>query len=222
MTPDDFTINWPYLALAVLMLWFPRQWLRLGGRLFKRRHKHRDKLEQFAADEARDPEDKSVRLGKELTSKRNWLDLIRAAAGSFSLTLFSFELAVRSNEVRLTVLGLQVLVCLSGLLVQCIRREEKVSYFAPIFYLIGLSLGLPDKYYPALFALLLVLAINPVIPNPRVFLAVFALLMLPFGVLFGAELIRLIATVVLVCLPSLISLLAGRPLVIYSKRVKPA
>ncbi len=222
MTPADFTIHWPYLALATLMLWFPRQWLRLGGRLFKRRHKHRDKLEQFATEEARDPEDKSVRLGKELVNKRNWLDLFRAAAGSFSLTLFSFELTVRSSEARLTVLGLQVLVCLVGLLIQCIRREEKVSYFAPIFYLIGMSAGLPDEYYPALFALLLVMAINPAIPNPRVFLAAFALLLLPFGFLFGANLTRLIATSVLVCLPSLISLLAGRPLVIYSKRVKPA
>ncbi len=220
MSPDDFTINRPYLALAVLMLWFPRQWLRLGGRLFKRRHKHRDRLEQFAADEARDPEDKSVRLGKELSSKRNHLDFARAAAGGLSLALFSFELTVRTPGVRLGVLGLQVLVCLIGVLIQCIRREEKVGYFAPIFYLIGLSLGLPGEHYPALFALLLVMALNPVIPNPRVFLGAFGLLLLPFGVLFGADITRLLATAVLVCLPPLISLLAGRPLVIYSKRMK--
>ena len=64
--------------------------------------------------------------------------------------------------------------------------------------------------------------INPVIPSPRVFLTAFGLLMVPFGILFSADALRVGAVVALACLPPLISLLAARPLVIYSKRVKPA
>lgn len=216
-----FVIHWPYLVAAALMLWFPRQWLRLGRRLFKRRHRHKDKLEQFAENRTRDPEDKSVRLGVELRTKRNWMDLARAVAGGLCLMYFAFDPAEPTAEARRSVLLLQVFIALVGTLVQCIRREEKVSYFAPIFYLVGLSAGLGAPY-PTLFSLLLVMAINPVLPNPRVFLAVFGLLMLPFGLLFTADFPRVIAAAALVCVPPLVSVLAARPLVIYSKRVKVA
>lgn len=218
---SDFLIHWAYLAVAALMLWFPRQWLRLGRRFLRRRRQHRDKLEQFANEQARDPEDKSVRIGAELRSKRNWIDLVRATAGSLCLVHFAFEITAMTGDAKRSVLALEVFVLLVGVLIQCIRREEKVSYFAPIFYLVGVGVGLGAPY-PALFSLMLVLAINPVIPNPRVFLTVFGLLMLPFGFLFSADLLRMLATATVTCLPPLISLLAARPLVIYSKRVKPA
>ena len=219
---SEFIIHWPYLALAAAMLWFPRPWYRLGRRLFKRRRRHLDRLEQFAEERARDPDDKSVRMGVECRSKRNWLDLLRAAAGGVGLMYFAFELPETPTlEARRSVFGLQVFVTVVGTLLQCIRREEKVSFFAPIFYLVGLSaaLGSPSG---VLFSLLLMMAINPIIPNPRVFLGSLGLLMLPFGVLFSTEMMRAIAAAALTCLPPLISLLAARPLVIYSKRVKPA
>lgn len=217
----ELTVHWPYLLLAVVLLWFPRQWLRLGKRVFARRRRHKDGLEQFAESRARDPEDKSVRLGIELRSKRNWMDLARAAVGSVCLMEFSFASAEAAEGAQHAVLALQVFVALIGTLVQCIRREEKVSYFAPIFYLVGVGAGLGAPY-PALFSLLLVLAINPVLPNPRVFLSVFGLLMLPFGLLFREDFVRVGAAAALVCVPPLISVLAARPLVIYSKRAKPA
>lgn len=218
---SDFIVHWPYLVLAAAMLWFPRQWLRLGRRFLRRRRKHKDKLEQFAEERARDPDDKSVRLAVEFQSKRNWLDLLRALAGGLGLTYFAFELTAQTTDARRSLLALQFSIGLVGTLIQCIRREEKVSYFAPIFYLVGLSAGLGAPY-PALFSLLLVMAINPIIPNPRVFLTSFGLLLLPFALLFSTEWLRMLAVAVLACLPPLISLLAARPLVIYSKRVKPA
>lgn len=218
---SEFVIHWLYLALAVLMLWFPRQWLRLGHRFLKRRHKHKDKIEQFAEEQARDPDDKSVRLSLEFRGKRNWLDLMRAAAGSLCLVYFAFEITEMTSDARRSVLALQVFVVLVGTLIQCIRREEKVSYFAPIFYLVGIGAGLGSPY-PVIFSLLLVMAINPVLPNPRVFLTVYGLLMIPFGILFSADLLRMLATTAVTCVPPLVSVLAARPLVIYSKRVKPA
>src|SRR5690606_15315473 len=106
----DFIIHWPYLIVAAIMLWFPRQWLRMGKRLFRRRRRHKDKLEQFAENRTRDPEDKSVRLGLEIRTKRNWMDLGRVVAGTLCLVHFAFEVVEPSVEARRNILFLQVFV----------------------------------------------------------------------------------------------------------------
>lgn len=216
--PAELEIHWLYLAAVAAMLWFPRQWLRLGLRLFKRRHRHRDKVEQFADNKARDPDDKSVRLGAEFKNKRNYIDFARAAAGAYCLVAYAFSLSGPSEEGTTTILILQAFVCLMGVLIQSVRREQKLSFFAAIFYLVGLSAGLCG--YAAIMAFLLVLAINPVLPNPRVFIATYASFLLPFGYFFGSTRALLIVTFILLALIPVISLMAKKPMVIYAKKLK--
>lgn len=216
--PAELEIHWSYLAAAVAMLWFPRHWMRLGFRLFRQRRKHRDKIEQFAENQARDPEDKSVRLPAEFANKRNYLDIVRAAAGGYCLVAFTFSLSGPSEGGRLLMRALQLFVCFLGVLIQTVRKEEKLSFFAAIFYLVGLAIGLCG--YPAGLAFLMVLAINPALPNPRVFLAVYALLLLPFGYFFGAPLFWMLSSFGLLVLIPLLSLLAKKPMVIYAKKLK--
>ena len=39
LMPESITAHWPYILLAIALLWFPRQWLRTGKSILKKRHK---------------------------------------------------------------------------------------------------------------------------------------------------------------------------------------
>lgn len=217
--PTELTIHWPYLILAIAMLWFPRQWLRSGARVLKKRRKPDSAMERLAGMGARDPEDKSVQPGREFANFRNYIDLFRALAGGYSLSQFAFT--VESEDAGLTAFFIQAAVLLVAVLIQSIRHDSRVSFFAPIFYFVGMSVG-SSGHYAGLFAFALVLAINPVIPNPRLFLTAYGLLLLPFGLVFSADWRMLTLNAVLVLLPPLMSLLSKRPLVIFTKKPKVA
>ncbi len=78
------TVNLPYLLLAIALLWFPRHWLRLGS-FFKRRRSEgmtRATEEPWRTRESGDPR---VNFGGEFAKFRNYIDLLRAAAGSLAL-----------------------------------------------------------------------------------------------------------------------------------------
>jgi uncharacterized membrane protein len=146
---EPISVNWPYLLIAVALLWFPRHWLRSGKSILKKRHKPDGTLERLAGMGARDPEDRSVQPGREFTNFRNYVDLLRAFAGGYGL---------------------------------------------------------------------IVLAINPIIPNPRWFLTAFGLLLLPFGFVFGAAMPLVAVNTLLILLPPLLSLLTMRPAVIFFRK----
>lgn len=218
---SDITVHWPYLAGTLLMLWFPRQWMRRGKRFLKKRKHPGDKVVQFGNERAVDPDDKSVRLGKEFSSFRNHVDLLRAGAGGWGLANFTF--AAESADARLAVITLQGVILIAALLIQSVRRGEKRVIFAPIFYLAGLGIGACGPL-PGAFSFMLVLLVNPAISNPRWFLTAQATTLLGFG-LYYAEFIAGLWLHGVVCfvvlLPVLLSLLSARPLVIYSKRSLP-
>jgi hypothetical protein len=214
---NQLTINWPYLLLAVAMLWFPRQWLRTGVRVLKKRRKPDGAMERLAGMGARDPEDKSVQPGREFTNFRNYVDLFRALAGGYSLSQFAFSTG--GGETGQAVYIAQGLVLLVAVLIQSVRYDRRLSFFAPIFYFVGMSVG-ASGYYTGLFAFALVLAINPIIPNPRLFLTAYGLLLLPFGYVFDVDLEILGINAALVLLPPFLSLLTKRPLVIFTKKAK--
>lgn len=44
----QLSVSWPYLLTAVTMLWFPRQWLRTGARILKKRRKPDGAMERLA------------------------------------------------------------------------------------------------------------------------------------------------------------------------------
>lgn len=217
---DALRIHWPYLVLAVAMLGFPRQWMRSGARVLKRRRKPDGALEQLAGVGARDPTDKSVQVAREFRSFRNFIDLFRAAAGGYGLTVYSFT--ARSDASADLAFGLQVAVLLVGVLVQAVRVDGgRLSFYAPIFYLVGLSTGF-CQHYTGLFAFALVLAVNPIIPNPRVFLTAFGLLLPPLGWVFDTEFRGVLAMAAGVLAIPLLSLLTKRPVVIFSRKPKSA
>ena len=217
--PSDLTIHWPYLFMAIAMLWFPRQWLRTGVRVLKKRRKPDSALERLAGIGARDPDDKSVQTGREFANFRNYIDLFRALAGGYSLSQFAFTAG--SDDAEIAAFAAQALVLTIAVLIQSIRYDTRVSFFAPIFFFVGMSVG-SSGHYAGLFAFILVLAINPVIPNPRMFLTAYGLLLLPFGLVFDADWRLLTLNTVLVLLPPLMSLLSKRPLVIFAKKAKTA
>jgi hypothetical protein len=228
--PDSLTIHWPYLFAALAMLWFPRQWLRTGRSILKRRRKPDGALERLAGIGARDPEDRSVQPGKEFANFRNYLDFFRALVGGYCLATYAFT--AQGKEAAQTVFLVQALVLLAAVAIQTVRFHERLSFYAAIFFLVGMSAGscgvakvdafVTIGHGAGLFAFALVLAINPVIPNPRMFLTALGLLLLPFGFFFGADRSLLVVNVLLILLVPLLSLLTKRPVVIFSRKSKSA
>lgn len=217
---DELVIHWPYLLMAIAMLCFPRQWLRNGGRLFKRRRTPRNAVEKLAGQGSRNPEDKSVHPGKEFTTFRNYIDLFRALAGGHSLGAFSFTMT--GSDAGWKILGLQAAVLLVAVGIQAFRIENgRHNYFAPIFWFVGLVCGFTG-HFAGLFAFALVLAANPAIPDPRWFLTAYGLLVLVCGYLFEAPFLANMLVAGFVFLVPLASLLAKRPLVIYSRKPRSA
>lgn len=195
------------------MLWFPRQWMRLG-KLRRKTRKERETMERFAQDGANDPDDKSVRLGRELKNKRNYLDLFRGLAGSVALWHFSFEV---DQENKLTVFTVCAALTFAAILIQSVRWRQKITFFAAIFFYAGISSGM-GNYYPGALAFLLVCAINPVIPTPRTFVSAYAVLLLPFTYFLGDDWrLALFNTVVLLIAP-LWSLMVKRPMVLFTRK----
>jgi hypothetical protein len=217
--PDPLTIHWPFLIAALALLWFPRPWLRTGKSILKRRRKPDGALERLAGIGARDPEDRSVQPAKEFTNFRNYIDLFRSLAGGYCLVAHGFTTV--GKDAAQTVFLVESLVMLVAVLIQCVRYDGRVSFYAAIFFYVGLNVGV-SGHYAGLFAFALTLAINPIIPNPRMFLTAYGLLMLPFGLAFNADYRLLSMGVGLVLLVPLLSLLTKRPVVIFSRKSKHA
>jgi hypothetical protein len=214
---DTLTINWPYLLIAVAVLWFPRQWLRTGKAMLKRRRKPDGALERLAGMGARDPEDRSVQPSKEFTNFRNYLDLFRGLAGGYCLTQVAFESGGPDSAFK--VLLLEAVILLVATVIQVVRMDGRLSFYAAIFFLVGINVG-SLAHFASLFAFALVLAINPVIPNPRMFLTAYGLLMLPFGIFFDANFSLLVFNSGFALLAPMLSLLTKRPVVIFSRKSK--
>jgi hypothetical protein len=206
-------VHWPYLALALAMLWFPRQWMRLG-KLWRKTRKERETLERFAQDGAADPDDKSVRLGRELRNKRNYIDGLRAFVGSIALWHFSFE---AEREQALLVFALCYGVTFVAVLIQSIRWRDRITFFAAIFFYAGLSSGLGNGY-PGALAFLLVCALNPILPTPRLFVSAYALLLLPFNYFLGDDVRVAGFNTVVLLVPVIWSLMVRRPMVIFTRK----
>lgn len=213
-------LNLPLLLLGIALLWLPRGWLRRGTTLFKRRKRRRE-TEPWMTRETGDP---AVNFRIEIAKFRNYVDLLRALAGCLVLmgglgieaSLAAGDHAPAGFELRLLLVKAGILFV--GLLIQMLRMERgHVSFFPPIFYLAGLSMGLCD-IRGAIFAFVLIWSINPALGNAQGFLAVYAVLVTAFGLLFNRIGLRPPLAGALVFLPVLLSLLARRPLTILSRK----
>jgi hypothetical protein len=210
-----------YLGLALALLWLPRQWLRFGVIRASRR-RPRD----WAPNRDRQPGDVSVRFGEEFRKARNWVDFFRALAGSVAVGgLLPGVAAFAAADPRPTkdnlhfILLLKAVVMLVSLLVQLLRVEGRVTLFAPLFFLQGLSfgfLGVPA----AVLAVVGVWALNPALPSAAVFLFVLGALELVFSSLFGVSRLSMAMVVALTMMPGFVSILSKRHLAQFTKKTK--
>ncbi len=215
------SVNLLLLILGLVLLWFPRQWLRTGKIIGHRRHRSAHSEEPWKRREPGDP-----RLSfKEFTKVRNYVDLVRGAAGSLAIVggpLIEGAIFVADATNRgagKSVLIVKAAILLVGVLIQTIRYErERLNFFATIFYFAGISVALCGPW-AALFAFVLVWAVNPMLGNAEAFLSVYAVLLAGFGILFrDTPRVLTLLAFVLCFLPVLLSLLLRRPLVVFTRR----
>lgn len=211
------TIDFRLLPVVLILLWLPRQWLRLGTKYIpKGKSRAKDRM-----SDPRNPGDVSLRFREESAKIRNWIDVVRAAAGAYGVKYACF--AVEPGAGKETVLQmflLQVVILIVAVLIQTIRLEGRFSLAAPVFFVFGVSCATLG-WMPTLFAVVAIWMINLVLPNPALFLVGFATLQGVFGVFLARLSNRDVALVVGVTLaPVLFSLLTKRRLIQLNKRTK--
>jgi hypothetical protein len=215
------TVHALLLILALLLLWLPRPWLRRGPTFFRRR---RRMAEPWNIRETGDPR---VSFRVEFGKFRNYVDFLRAGIGSrIVMGAAGLPAAIPSEpdpprSAVVSAMALQAAILLGGVVIQTVRREKKrISFYPPIFYLAGVSIGLCDVR-AAVFAFALTWTINAGLPNARGFLLVYALLIVAFGRLFaGWSDLAVAFSGFLAFLPVLLSLLSKRPLAMLARKEK--
>ncbi len=220
-------VNLPFLLIAIVLLWFPRQWMRLGLSIWKRRKRSSEVVVQREKDpwKTDEPGNPAVKFSTEFVKPRNYVDLLRATVGSVAVMGgFDVDASIGTAPEALPavirrVLALKLAILLAGLIIQTVRRERnRLLFFAPIFFLFGLSIGLCGLK-TAGFAFVLIWAVNPMLQGPQGFLTVYAMLIGAFGFFFletGYE--PTIAALVFCFFPVLLSMLAQRPLVLFTRK----
>jgi hypothetical protein len=227
-------IDLPYFLLALLILWFPRSWLRFG-RAATRRWRWLRRSRRRLAERMRTREPGEVRLtaAEEFGKPRNYIDFLRAFAGGL-LVVGHADWAIVASlrpdpaaalaDAAATGAGVDYLrmgLLLVGVMIQFLRYEGRLTFYAPIFYLGGLGFALCGVD-AGLFAFIVGWTVNTAAPLlPGGFLSLYALLVFMLGLLFrglGDSYVVFMGAVSF--LPVLVSLLARRSLAIFVKRIK--
>jgi hypothetical protein len=217
------SVNVPLLVLAIVLLWFPRSWLRLG-RVLNRRRARSGAQKTTEPWNEREPGDPRVHFAAEFMKFRNYVDLIRAAVGAicvmgqWKIDPCVAPAAGASSGHVIAVMAVKSVILLIGLLIQTVRFERRLTFFPPVFFIAGLSLPLCTAW-GAFFAFVLIWAVNPMLGNAQGFLFVYAVLLGVFGIFFdGLGSRSTILASVLCFLPALLSLMAGKTLIIPARK----
>jgi hypothetical protein len=220
-------VNLPFLLLALVLLCFPRQWMRLGLTFMNRKRRRSEGATRREEEPWKnsEPGDPAVGFREEFLKVRNYVDLFRATAGSLAVFggLGIDPCVSAPPDAHGLVLGevfaVQCAILLVGLLIQSVRHERgRFLVFAPIFFLAGLSVGVCGVK-AAGFAFALIWAVNPMLKNPSAFLTAYALLIGLFGGLFLEFTDKLVILgLFLTFLPVLLSALMQRPLVLFTRK----
>jgi len=226
------SIDYPLLLLAVILLWFPRQWLRFGRGVMRRwRWGKRAKGRRQETGNVREPGDTRLRANEEFAKPRNYIDFFRALLGALLLVGNSSwgvdaSLTVATDQELLgheaaLIDRLRMAVMLIAVLIQFIRYEGRVTLYAPIFFLGGLGLALAG-FNAGVIALLVAWTMNASIPlTPASYLTVYGLLIFMLGLVFRGMTDSYVLFVGTMCLlPVVVSLLARRSLAVFTKRIK--
>ena len=222
---STLTVSVPYLVFSLVLLWLPRQWLRVGARVIPSRQRSRSTSRDSNPRHERQLGDRSIWLREELVKGRNFFDLLRGSIGSWSVMHFCFTLppaAGAPSSARWALLALQTGIFVVAVLIQMIRWYGKISLFAPVFFLMGLTVGVCG-WQIALFATVLVWALNVALPNPEAFLFFLASALAGFSYVFlGTITLMTLLGAALVFLPVVVSLLMKERLMLKTKRPRPA
>lgn len=223
------TIDYLFLSLALLILWFPRQWLRHGRAATRWLRRSRRK----AVDQAqnREPGDTRLIIREEFSKLRNYIDYVRALTGGMLVignSEWGLEPGIKLDAEHLlqgndgeTIVYLRMALLGVGVLIQFLRFEGRVTFYAPLFYLGGLGVALCG-FNAGFLAFLVGWTLNTAAPlTPAGFLSLYALLIFMLGLLFrGLNEGYAIFAGSISFLPVMVSLLARRSLAIFTKRVK--
>ena len=227
-------IDLPYFILALAILWFPRQWLRFGRGATRRlrwlRRSRRNLNEQLRT---REPGEVRLTAANEFSKPRNYIDFLRALGGGLLIVghgEWEIVAAIRPDAAAMEAAAetagagldyLRMALLLVGVLIQFLRFEGRLTFYAPIFYLGGLGLALCGVN-AGLFAFVVCWTLNTAAPLlPAGFLSLYALLIFMLGLLLRGLGDSYVVFMGAVCfLPVLVSLLARRSLAIFVKRMK--
>lgn len=213
---NDFLL----LLIGLVLLWTPRAWLRLG-----KPRKNRRALKQTGGpNRDRHPGDHTLWVEEEFKRMRNWLDLGRALTGALAVqqsvpgvvnALVGVPDASLDNIIYLS----QAVLLLAGVLIQMLRIEERLSFYPPIFFVLGLGLAI-GGLKAGVIGFIIIWAINVVLPNPAVFLAVYGGGMVVLCVFFDRGLKAGLMIGALALMAPLLATLFRRRLVQFRKRTK--
>lgn len=226
------TIDYYLLATGLVLLFFPRQWLRAGRKATRKlRWLRRSRSRQKDPTQIREPGDIRLRFGEEFTKPRNYIDFLRALGGGLVIlgdkdwaiaSCFQRPLDFVLQEGEIDVLlYVRMLILLVAVMIQFIRFEQKFSYYAPIFFLGGLGFAMCG-FSAGFFAFVVAWMLNSAAPlTPTGFLSAYALLIFMLGLIFRglSDNFALFAGIVSF-LPVLVSLLARRSLAMFNKKAK--
>lgn len=212
------TLLLPHLLLGVVLLFFPRPWMQKVVKIAKRQKKKAGVERLKDPWKNKEPGKPAVDFKTEFTKFRNYLDLVRAAVGSVAIWGgFGYSAAVAGGGIK--GLAVKAVIMLVGVVIQATRLSGgRISFFPPIFFVAGLLLGVCG-WEVALFAFILTWAMHRMVRNASWFLILNAVIVYGFGAFFQDVFsLTVILAAGLVFLPVLLSLLANRPLLIYTSR----
>ncbi len=210
-------VHIPILVFALLLLLFPRNWLRHGPRVGGR------PVRRQPGEPApeRDPNERGLKPLVEAAKPRNWIDFGRGAVGALALTcaaILAPEGGLGGDWQTLTLHGVVLGV---ASIVQMLRVEGRLTLFAPIYFLQGVTFGIAG-WFVGLVAMVGSWALTPVLPGPGGLLFVQGAVALSLGLLLGntaPPALMILAGVI--WLPMLVSILMHRRLsASFDKRLK--
>ncbi len=122
-------INWIYFVIAILLLWIPAPFF------YPAEAKERLVSNVYAFD---------YNLFNYLGAWQNWLDGVRAFAGTFCLVHLALMPVEGDEPARLWATGLLAAILVIAMLLQTVHKNRIVFFVAPVFFLWGITLVLSD------------------------------------------------------------------------------
>lgn len=197
------TIHWHYLGLALLLLWFP---MLTGARI---------------SYELSQPVVREVSLPQMLSLPWNWVDILRAAAGTWILGNLAWTITastpVAVDAARNLALLIQAGVLGIGVLAQTLRFKRGLVVLGPVFYLSGITLVMTG-WTTGPFAAVVGWAVGLASRNARAVPGVTGLVLMIGGYFLGGFGPVLFLNLAILALPLLVATLSLRRLILLANR----